>query len=135
MDGVISQAQATLGTLVFQRSTFGGINFKLSNVTSRLPTVQRAFLSLICVLFVWLCPMLASSIFISQLCNTKVKSTAGEHYSVSDKEEKVDGYNHSFTRCGCMHFSHTHLLANQVEIARFFGFISLQGHVGVSPLC
>ena len=47
MDGVISQAQATLGTLVFQRSTFGGINSKLSNVTSRLPTVQRAFLSLI----------------------------------------------------------------------------------------
>ncbi|KAL0865155.1 hypothetical protein Bca101_044273 [Brassica carinata] len=40
MAGVISQAQATLGTLVFQRSTFGGINSKLSNVTSRLPTVN-----------------------------------------------------------------------------------------------
>ncbi|CAN8305059.1 unnamed protein product [Cochlearia groenlandica] len=40
MDGVISQAQATLGTLVFQRSTFGGVNLKLSNVTSRLPTVN-----------------------------------------------------------------------------------------------
>ncbi|CAN7134195.1 unnamed protein product [Brassica rapa subsp. narinosa] len=40
MDDVISQAQATLGTLVFQRSTFGGINSKLSNVTSRLPTVN-----------------------------------------------------------------------------------------------
>ncbi|CAH2037452.1 unnamed protein product [Thlaspi arvense] len=40
MDGVISQAQATLGTLMFQRSTFGGINSKLSNVTSRLPTVN-----------------------------------------------------------------------------------------------
>ncbi|KAF8106119.1 hypothetical protein N665_0147s0072 [Sinapis alba] len=40
MDGVISQAQATLGTLLFQRSTFGGINSKLSNVTSRLPTVN-----------------------------------------------------------------------------------------------
>jgi len=39
MDNVISQAQATLGTLVFQRSTFGGINSKLSNVSSRLPTV------------------------------------------------------------------------------------------------
>ncbi|XP_018451729.1 Golgi SNAP receptor complex member 1-1 isoform X2 [Raphanus sativus] len=39
MDGVISQAQATLGTLVFQRSTFGRINSKLSNVTSRLPTL------------------------------------------------------------------------------------------------
>lgn len=39
MDGVISQAQATLGALVFQRSTFGGINSKLSNVSSRLPTV------------------------------------------------------------------------------------------------
>ncbi|KAL0797842.1 hypothetical protein Bca101_053016 [Brassica carinata] len=40
IDGVISQAQATLGTLVFQRSSFGGINSKLSNVTSRLPTVN-----------------------------------------------------------------------------------------------
>ncbi|ESQ35220.1 hypothetical protein EUTSA_v10008707mg [Eutrema salsugineum] len=40
MDGVISQAQATLGTLMFQRSNFGGINSKLSNVTSRLPTVN-----------------------------------------------------------------------------------------------
>ncbi|KAL1833099.1 hypothetical protein DCAR_0103153 [Daucus carota subsp. sativus] len=40
MDSVISQAQETLGTLVFQRSTFGGINSKLSNVSSRLPTVN-----------------------------------------------------------------------------------------------
>lgn len=40
MDNVISQAQATLGALVFQRSTFGGINSKLSNVSSRLPTVN-----------------------------------------------------------------------------------------------
>ncbi|GKV45394.1 hypothetical protein SLEP1_g52479 [Rubroshorea leprosula] len=39
MDNVISQAQATLGTLVLQRSTFGGINSKLSNVGSRLPSV------------------------------------------------------------------------------------------------
>lgn len=39
MDNVISQAQSTLGALVLQRSTFGGINSKLSNVTSRLPTV------------------------------------------------------------------------------------------------
>ncbi|XWS20518.1 hypothetical protein CRYUN_Cryun31cG0108500 [Craigia yunnanensis] len=39
MDSVISQAQATLGALVLQRSTFGGINSKLSNVGSRLPTV------------------------------------------------------------------------------------------------
>ncbi|GAU42598.1 hypothetical protein TSUD_49470, partial [Trifolium subterraneum] len=38
VDNVISQAQATLGALVFQRSTFGGINSKLSNVSSRLPT-------------------------------------------------------------------------------------------------
>ncbi|KAF2301495.1 hypothetical protein GH714_025134 [Hevea brasiliensis] len=37
-DNVISQAQATLGALVLQRSTFGGINSKLSNVSSRLPT-------------------------------------------------------------------------------------------------
>ncbi|XP_019443340.1 PREDICTED: Golgi SNAP receptor complex member 1-1-like [Lupinus angustifolius] len=41
MDSVISQAQATLGTLVFQRSTFGGINSKLSNMSSRLPTVNN----------------------------------------------------------------------------------------------
>ncbi|XP_010537885.1 PREDICTED: Golgi SNAP receptor complex member 1-1 [Tarenaya hassleriana] len=41
MDGVISQAQATLGALVFQRSTFGGINSKLGNVSSRLPTVNH----------------------------------------------------------------------------------------------
>ena len=63
-----------------------------------------------------------------------VKSTAGEHYSISDKEEKVDGYNHSFTRCGCVHISHTHLLANEVGIAHFFGFISLQGHVWFIPI-
>lgn len=38
MDSVISQAQVTLGTLLFQRSTFGGINSKIGNVGSRLPT-------------------------------------------------------------------------------------------------
>ncbi|KAI3691311.1 hypothetical protein L2E82_49627 [Cichorium intybus] len=41
MDGVISQAQETLGTLVFQKSTFGGIGSKISNVKSRLPTVNN----------------------------------------------------------------------------------------------
>lgn len=41
MDGVISQAQETLGSLVFQRSTFRGVNSKLSNVSSRLPTVSK----------------------------------------------------------------------------------------------
>ncbi|MED6210839.1 Golgi SNAP receptor complex member 1-1, variant 2 [Stylosanthes scabra] len=41
MDTVISQAQATLGSLVHQRSTFGGINSKLSNMSSRLPTVKN----------------------------------------------------------------------------------------------
>ncbi|KAK7270627.1 hypothetical protein RJT34_25931 [Clitoria ternatea] len=41
MDNVISQAQATLGALVFQRSTFSGINSKLGNVSSRLPTVNN----------------------------------------------------------------------------------------------
>ncbi|GMY06099.1 Golgi SNAP receptor complex member 1-1 isoform X3 [Fagus crenata] len=40
VDSVISQAHATLGALVLQRSTFGGINSKLSNVSSRLPTVN-----------------------------------------------------------------------------------------------
>ncbi|KAH9305023.1 hypothetical protein KI387_009427 [Taxus chinensis] len=38
MDNVILQAQATLGTLMFQRSTFGNIGSKLSNVSSRLPS-------------------------------------------------------------------------------------------------
>ncbi|CAL9773788.1 unnamed protein product [Musa acuminata subsp. burmannicoides] len=41
MDNVISQAQATLGSLIFQRSTFGGINTKISNVSSRLPSVNH----------------------------------------------------------------------------------------------
>ncbi|CAL9180458.1 unnamed protein product [Musa hybrid cultivar] len=41
MDNVISQAQATLGTLVLQRTTFGGISTKTSNVSSRLPTVNH----------------------------------------------------------------------------------------------
>ncbi|CAH9086178.1 unnamed protein product [Cuscuta europaea] len=41
MDGVISQAQETIKALVYQRSTFGGINSKLSNVSSRLPTVNH----------------------------------------------------------------------------------------------
>lgn len=40
MDSAISQAQATLGALVLQRSTLGGINLKLSNVSSRLATVS-----------------------------------------------------------------------------------------------
>ncbi|KAG5562927.1 hypothetical protein RHGRI_005608 [Rhododendron griersonianum] len=39
MDSVISQAQETFRTLAFQRSTFGGINSKISNIGSRLPTV------------------------------------------------------------------------------------------------
>ncbi|KDO42991.1 hypothetical protein CISIN_1g027389mg [Citrus sinensis] len=46
MDSVISQAQATLGALVFQRSTFGGINSKLSNVSSRLPSVNQILSSI-----------------------------------------------------------------------------------------
>ncbi|KAK8977586.1 hypothetical protein V6N11_013371 [Hibiscus sabdariffa] len=46
MDNVISQAQATLGTLVLQRSTFGGINSKLGNVSSRLPTVNHILSSI-----------------------------------------------------------------------------------------
>ena len=45
----------------------------------------------------------------------KLKPAAGEHYSVSDKEEKVHGYNHSFTCFSCMHISHIHLLVNQVK--------------------
>ncbi|KAG9153599.1 hypothetical protein Leryth_008537 [Lithospermum erythrorhizon] len=41
MDNVISQAQETLKTLVFQRSTFGGMNSKLSNISSRIPTISH----------------------------------------------------------------------------------------------
>ncbi|XP_057527465.1 Golgi SNAP receptor complex member 1-1 [Amaranthus tricolor] len=46
MDSVISQAQSTLGALVLQRSTFGGINSKISNVSSRLPTVNQILASI-----------------------------------------------------------------------------------------
>ncbi|KAL9238553.1 hypothetical protein vseg_012956 [Gypsophila vaccaria] len=46
MDTVISQAQSTLGTLMIQRSTFGGINSKISNVSSRLPTVNQILTSI-----------------------------------------------------------------------------------------
>ncbi|KAJ8446557.1 hypothetical protein Cgig2_019710 [Carnegiea gigantea] len=46
MDSVISQAQSTLGALMVQRSTFGGINSKLSNVSSRLPTVNQVLASI-----------------------------------------------------------------------------------------
>ncbi|XP_042422800.1 Golgi SNAP receptor complex member 1-1-like [Zingiber officinale] len=46
MDNVISQAQATLGALVLQRSTFGGITTKISNVSSRLPTVNHILSSI-----------------------------------------------------------------------------------------
>ncbi|XP_024963160.1 Golgi SNAP receptor complex member 1-1-like isoform X1 [Cynara cardunculus var. scolymus] len=41
IDGVRAEAQETLGTLVFQRSTFGGINSKISNINNRLPTVNN----------------------------------------------------------------------------------------------
>jgi len=46
VDSVISHAQSTLGALVLQRSTFGGINSKLSNVSSRLPTVNQILASI-----------------------------------------------------------------------------------------
>ncbi|KAI4326257.1 hypothetical protein MLD38_031588 [Melastoma candidum] len=46
MDNVISQAQATLGALVLQRSTFGGIKSKIGNVTARLPTVNQLLSSI-----------------------------------------------------------------------------------------
>ncbi|XP_010265670.1 PREDICTED: Golgi SNAP receptor complex member 1-1 [Nelumbo nucifera] len=41
MDTVISQAQATLGALSLQHATFGGISSKLTNVSSRFPTVNN----------------------------------------------------------------------------------------------
>ncbi|CAN6217663.1 unnamed protein product, partial [Urochloa humidicola] len=46
MDNVISQAQATLGSLMTQRSTFGGITSKISNVSSRLPTINHVLSSI-----------------------------------------------------------------------------------------
>jgi len=46
MNNVISHAQATLGTLVMQRSTFSGIGSKLTNVSSRLPTVNHILSSI-----------------------------------------------------------------------------------------
>ncbi|KAI3906415.1 hypothetical protein MKW92_037908 [Papaver armeniacum] len=46
MDTVISQAQATLGSLVSQRSTFGGITSKIGNISSRLPTVNHILSSI-----------------------------------------------------------------------------------------
>ncbi|CAI9772931.1 unnamed protein product [Fraxinus pennsylvanica] len=46
VDSVISQAQETLKSLVYQRSTFWGINSKLSNVSSRLPTVNHILSSI-----------------------------------------------------------------------------------------
>lgn len=47
MDNVISQAHATLGALMSQRSAFGGITTKISSVGSRLPMVFS--ISFICV--------------------------------------------------------------------------------------
>ncbi|XP_020270301.1 Golgi SNAP receptor complex member 1-1-like isoform X1 [Asparagus officinalis] len=46
MDNVLSHAQATLGALVMQRSTFSGIGSKLTNVGSRLPTVNHILSSI-----------------------------------------------------------------------------------------
>ncbi|XP_031481788.1 Golgi SNAP receptor complex member 1-1 [Nymphaea colorata] len=46
MDNVISQAQATLGALVFQRSTFTGIGTKITDVSGRLPTVNNILSSI-----------------------------------------------------------------------------------------
>jgi Golgi SNAP receptor complex protein 1 len=46
VDSVISQAQATLGALMSQRSTFGGITTKISNVSSRIPTINHVLASI-----------------------------------------------------------------------------------------
>nr|CAD1824990.1 unnamed protein product [Ananas comosus var. bracteatus] len=46
MDSLISHAQSTLGTLVLQRSTFGGISTKITNVSSRLPGVNQILSSI-----------------------------------------------------------------------------------------
>eukprot|EP00252_Welwitschia_mirabilis_P000461 TRINITY_DN10451_c0_g1_i1.p1 TRINITY_DN10451_c0_g1~~TRINITY_DN10451_c0_g1_i1.p1 ORF type:complete len:220 (+),score=36.29 TRINITY_DN10451_c0_g1_i1:176-835(+) len=46
VDSVLNQAQATLSALTFQRSTFGSISSKISNVSSRLPTVNNILSSI-----------------------------------------------------------------------------------------
>ena len=46
VDTVISQAQATLGALMSQRSTFGGITTKISNISSRIPTINHILASI-----------------------------------------------------------------------------------------
>uniref|UniRef100_A0ACD5Y2L2 Uncharacterized protein n=1 Tax=Avena sativa TaxID=4498 RepID=A0ACD5Y2L2_AVESA len=46
VDNVISQAQATLGALMSQRSAFGGITTKISNVSSRIPTINHVLASI-----------------------------------------------------------------------------------------
>ena len=42
---------------------------------------------------------------------------AGKSNSVSNKEEKVHGYHHTFPGCFRMHFSYFYLLGNQVRIS------------------
>ncbi|XP_022948451.1 Golgi SNAP receptor complex member 1-1-like isoform X1 [Cucurbita moschata] len=88
MDNVISQAQATLGALVFQRSTFGGINSKLSNVSSRLPSVnhilgaikrKKSMDTIILSLVASVCTFL---IFIYWLTNTLIPCRVGVAWSV-----------------------------------------------------
>ncbi|PVH36988.1 hypothetical protein PAHAL_6G215900 [Panicum hallii] len=46
MDNVISQGHAALGALMSQRSTFGGITTKISNVGSRLPMINQILSSI-----------------------------------------------------------------------------------------
>uniref|UniRef100_A0A0A9FVW3 Golgi SNARE 12 protein n=1 Tax=Arundo donax TaxID=35708 RepID=A0A0A9FVW3_ARUDO len=46
MDNVISQAHATLGALVSQRSTFSGIATKISNIGTRLPMINHILSSI-----------------------------------------------------------------------------------------
>ncbi|GMH03604.1 hypothetical protein Nepgr_005443 [Nepenthes gracilis] len=62
MDPVISQSQSTLGALVLQGSTFGGINSKLSNVSSRLPVMTKS-LDIEMLTFSRTFPYLVSSTF------------------------------------------------------------------------
>jgi hypothetical protein len=46
---------------------------------------------------------------------TVFNNVAGKYYSVSNKAEKVDGYNYTFSCWVRMHFSYFHLLVNQVK--------------------
>ncbi|KAI8569189.1 hypothetical protein RHMOL_Rhmol02G0259600 [Rhododendron molle] len=107
MDSVISQAQETLRTLAFQRSTFGGINSKISNISSRLPTTE--------------CHKGSQKRSPDQIkiyyCTWHLLRQfdfSGESNPLINKEEKVHGHYNPFLSCLCLHISHFDLLVEQI---------------------